>query len=183
MPRTETIDVGESLTSSLSFGTLISLSVVPKDIKKQWKRCGITANFLASSAIGNTKSTTVVSTIVNEILENAIKYSENDSIPVKIELGASSDILKCKITNWTSNAQASVVENYFSHLKSQDIHDLYYTQLEHAALDASNASQIGLIGVLHDYLLGMNCKIDYPENNSDLSQISITAKINLNEEQ
>jgi hypothetical protein len=183
MAPTETIVVGPStVTHTSTQSPPIQLSIRPQDLRNQWRRCGLTANFLANTPfISAPTVVSVVSTVVNEILENAIKFSESDTTPIQIQVSFTPDSIECEVMNWAKIADANNLSSYFQTLKTANIEDLYFLQLEKSATTTSNESHIGLVGVLHDYPVSLGCEIQGNDDSNSPRKVSIKAKINLNE--
>ncbi len=158
------------------------LSMLPCDLKRHWGRCGITANFLATSTeIPSPAAASIISTVINEILENSVKYSAIDTKPIDVELSIRNNTVECEVKNWARLEDATIIDSYFKIIHDKDIEDLYFLQLEKTATDSNNASQIGLLGVMHDYPVTLGCRIQTTADPITPFQISVKAKIYLNE--
>ncbi|NBV83068.1 hypothetical protein EBR57_02975 [bacterium] len=160
----------------------IRMSMLPGDLRQHWKRCGMTADFLGQSAASfQPRATTIISTVINELLENAIKYSATDEAPIDVALSVQNDTVHCEIKNWAKFEDANSMDSYFKAIETQDIDELYFLQLEKSATTTDHHSKMGLLGVIHDYPVTLGCQIRSTSDQLTPFQISINATINLSE--
>ncbi len=140
-----------------------SPSTAPR--KQRWGNNGLSADFLGDyfaaffpgdklpdSKIG--KQETVkgsVSFIANELLENAMKYSQDSSkLPVNIALCLYDRQLIFTVTNHTDCREAEKYQTFVHEITTSDLDELYTQKLELAATGAEG-SGMGLLIMLNDY--------------------------------
>ena len=68
----------------------IATEIVPVDLLAQWRRCGMISDFLAeylSYAFDRREvARSILSTVVNELVENVAKYSADKLVPARVSL-------------------------------------------------------------------------------------------------
>jgi hypothetical protein len=160
----------------------LRLSLLPRDIQASWTRCGLTANFLAGSpAVTSKKLFNVMSTVMNEILENAVKYSANPMMPIEVVQRFKNGLIECEVSNWARREDAEAIDAYFKAILGRDPDELFYTQLEQLDSTNKNQSQIGLIGMVRDYKVKLGCRIHITSDAVTPYQITVKAIINVTE--
>lgn len=158
---------------------MVTLTLLPKDLALYWQRCGITADFGASFAsfcfhnIDNVKNT--LSAILNELVENAVKYSLQKSKRVKITLFDHDNALFFEVENSISKNQWEVFNNEVDYLQCiNDIEDEYIKAMERSM--TGEESKLGLLTMLNDYKVELAiCFNSDKLNNRD---VKIQVKIN-----
>ncbi len=146
---------------------LFVLSFLPLDIFDNWDRCGDIADFIARYFHYNFKtpaSQSVISTVINELAENAVKYSRNKSSPIRIEARKRQDRLILRILNSIPRNQREHFTAVCRELFDMDLETLYLDKLTQGKDDRS-FSGIGLILLKKDYdaLIGFDFRAT-PEN-------------------
>jgi hypothetical protein len=134
--------------------------------QQRWRNYGLSADFLGDyfatffpgsnqveSPI-NQRDTVkgAVSYIANELLENAIKYTDESVVqPIVISLFLQAEQITFRVTNYTD---ADTAQRYMTFVQTltttADLDALYTHQLEQAAL-GSGHSQMGLLTMMSDY--------------------------------
>lgn len=133
--------------------------------KEYWRNNGISADFLGdyfASFFPITEDTqaiidkreeikATVSFIANELLENAMKYSDQSMLlPVSISLHLYEHELVFIAANHTHRDTAAIYQNFIKEIISFDIDELYTKQMEKAAMGESGSS-LGLLTMVNDY--------------------------------
>ncbi len=176
---------GDSIDFAGTHGLSDDLSidfVVPLELVNQWRRCGLVADFLARShalqLVCPKTALSVLSTIINELLENAVKFSKDRNKLVTISVRQSADVVRIEVINVTDEAQAAALEGFLFQLSETDPETLFFRKVESfAALDALQ-SGIGLLMILKDYHAGLGVKIS-PKPDEYLHEVSVTITINI----
>jgi hypothetical protein len=132
---------------------VILLKLTHADLLKIWKRCGLTANYgasyLASSCPEKKDVMNSVSMILNELLENAAKYSDEEmgSIELTITLSGNSAILQ--VDNIIDEQRYMIFRKFADKITScDDVNSLYMEKLQSFGDDDGMKSGIGLLTVL-----------------------------------
>ena len=133
----------------------------PIDLISYWKRCGIVSDFytqFCSESIEKVKDEYVsnyLSTIFNELIENAAKFSVWKDTDVIIELKSYFRLIKFTITNCIDQRGFDVfsdkLNRFFYRLgNNETIEDIYFNYLE--GKDANdNTSGLGYFMMMKDY--------------------------------
>jgi hypothetical protein len=166
-------DFPEDLPSSHEYLILgFSPSSVP--LQKRWRNNGLSADFIAdylttffpvkdidsSNSKRNAEIRSAVNYIANELLENAMKFSD-DSTPVgiSIQLQLHADRLIFLATNTMKPFEVKRFQATISDLVSHDPNDLFIQRIE-ANTNDSKSSGLGLITMMNDYLTRMGWKFE-----------------------
>ncbi len=148
----------------------VTITVRPIDLIAYWKRCGLMADFAAAFYSFTQDEPdiqeNIISTIFNELIENASKYSIKTNGEVSIHMKLYDAVLKIQVENFTSK------ENYlklYGHLKelseADDLDELYIKTLSEKS-DASSGSGIGLLLLAKDYKLKIGAQFRFNEDSN-----------------
>ncbi len=186
---------GEFLPEIPTSNEYLTLNFSPASAarKRRWEHNGISADFLgdyfaaffpgdaASESNINRKDTVkaVVSYIANELLENAVKFSERSAnLPISITLYLyEHEIIFC-VSNYASKMMADKYQQFIQELLNSDPDELYTRQLEKTAL-GNGQSNMGLLTMINDYDARLGWKFDYVDQQLEIVQISVLAHLNL----
>jgi hypothetical protein len=139
-----------------------SPSSVP--LQHRWRNNGLSADFLAdyvttffprdeadpASLARQTDIRGAVNYIANELLENAMKYSDELlARPTTIRLVLTADAILFTGTNATSGERGRAVLGFVRELAASDAGDMYVRQLERSA--ETGGSGLGLLTMINDY--------------------------------
>lgn len=154
----------------------------PIDMTTYWRRCGLTANFVAgfysycyeaSEAKAN-----ALSTIINELLENASKFSKAREGRIHVELKQYGNLLRIDVLNVASKALRETFEHFVDQLLSENVEELYFNTLE-TKEDGDTKSGLGLLMMLKDYPVRFG--YSFHEVDADTHEITVRAIINVEE--
>jgi hypothetical protein len=133
--------------------------------QRRWKNYGLSADFLGDyfaaffpgdavpDSLINLKDTVKasVSFIANELLENAVKYSDGSiNSPISITLYLYEQEIIFQITNCAAPAVAEKYQKFLQEIQSSNLEELYLQQLEKTAMEGEGSS-MGILTILHDY--------------------------------
>ena len=145
------------IISSFTAGSFkLKLFAVPLGLA--WKHCGITSDFLgdfysARADRGSVDANEIrhnVSYLVNEILENAVKFRTSGDIV--IDTSMEDDNFRLCVTNSISKAGALRFQDVLDRLQGRDPSDLLIERIERNAADPnSTGSGLGLLTLMGDY--------------------------------
>lgn len=166
----DTIGHFDLIPDSIPAEGAVTITVKPIDMIAYWKRCGLMADFAAAFYSYTQEEPeaqeNIISTIFNELIENASKYSVKTNGIVSISTKLYNTVLKIQIENYTSE------ENYlklYGHLKklteAEDLDELYIKILSEKA-DASAESGIGLLLLAKDYNLKIGAQFEHIEEDN-----------------
>ena len=173
-------------TGSTEF-LIMSFSSQTLPIKDRWRNSGLSANYLADywgtffpvhskSAVNEVQD--AVSFISNELLENALKFSqETDVSTIRISLYLFDDCLQFYVTNPISTTTAESFKAFLHRILKEDTHELYLALLEDRDQDSGLESRLGFLTILNDYGAKMGWKFETPNQPSDT--IIVTTMVQL----
>lgn len=144
---------------------IIGFSPTSIPIKQRWRNSGLSADFLADyvstfftsedddSDDKQAEIKDAVSYVANELLENAMKFSNDASKhPVGIGLHLEQDVVRFYVTNSVNPSQLNGFQSFIQEILSEDPDDLYLRQLEQNAEDENNSdSGLGFLTMINDY--------------------------------
>ncbi|NDC82290.1 hypothetical protein EB093_01310 [bacterium] len=157
--------LSQNTTHSLSsWGANFSIHyILSLDLVSQWRRCGHIADFLANYHVFNfkhpEKAFSALSTVTNELLENAIKFSTSPNKSVSLSLERYYKTILLKTVNSTKKKYADELNSFSSDLINFDPIQLFQSRLEEVATNPNSTSGIGLLSIINDYEAAVNTKI------------------------
>ena len=157
-------DISQARTQNQEF---LNLSFSPSSIpiKQRWRNNGLSADFLGdyfttffpkseedpASLRRQNEIKNAVSYIANELLENAMKFSDeglNHTISIRLLLDK--DRIFFSETNGVSREQADSFRAFINKMMNEDPNELYIQQLEENAMTDSSAG-LGYLTMVNDY--------------------------------
>ncbi|RAP32697.1 hypothetical protein DID77_04260 [Candidatus Marinamargulisbacteria bacterium SCGC AG-439-L15] len=165
------------------FLSQITLDFSPIDFISHWGRCGITANFLAQFQAENFENKTIssnqFSTIFNELIENAVKFSHHNAKKIYINIKNYGDKIYIEIENETTLKNVEAFSKNLETLFSNDPETLFINKILENA-EQKEASQLGLITIIKDF----NAKIGVKTAPIEYGKIySVCVKVILDSEE
>lgn len=154
--------------SDSDINSYLSFEFRPVDIMTKWQRCSLTADFIAHFELGgNTHpdNLNVLSSIINEFLENVIKFSRDKTQPVCLKIAGSEDSLLIETINQADESDAEHFIDFLTHFFNKDFapDEFFATQIEKGGnVGYAEGSQLGLYTVKHHYKadIGVTIKKD-----------------------
>ncbi|HEY9297573.1 MAG TPA: ATP-binding protein [Phormidium sp.] len=182
---------GEFLEEIPTSNEYLTLNFSPTSAarKRRWEHNGISADFLgdyfAAFFPGNTNSENkinrkaivkgVVSYIANELLENAVKYSDSSAnLPITITLYLYEQELIFNVTNYAHKVTVEKYQQFIHKLLNSDTDELYTRQLEKTAM-GTGESNMGLLTMINDYSARLGWKFQYQQQDSTIVQVDVIA--------
>lgn len=161
--------------------------------KKRWRNYGLSADFLgdyfANFFPGNddpaqpiNRRDTIkasVSYIANELLENAVKYSdETTDAAISITLYLYEEEMIFQVVNYANQSTATQYKTFIQTLLDSDLDEVYLQQLEQSAMGSSD-SQIGLLTMMQDYSAKFGWSFGPYTDNPQLVCVNVVARLSL----
>ena len=133
----------------------VFMRLKPIDLISHWKRCGMLSNFAAAFyAYAREESAfqeNVISTVFNELIENATKYSIRRGAEVAIHMMLYDAVLKVEIQNITTEHHFTKFKDHLQKLLNHsDLDELYFEIMSNKS-EGSTDSGIGLLLLIKDY--------------------------------
>jgi hypothetical protein len=118
----------------------------------------------------------IVNYIVNELLDNAVKYgwaSPPTAPLVTLQLCILNDVLRLYVSNPIHPRIVGSFQVYVQHLLTHDPATLYFQQMEGNAREGVQVSRLGLLSMLHDYHAQLAWKFVAPEPPAESLSVTI----------
>jgi len=140
----------------------LEVKIQPIDMVTYWKRCSAIADFVARFYNVNEKNhanENLISTVFNEIIENAAKYSTKRDSEIQVDVKLYNTILKIQVQNTCNKFHCETLENRMRILLSEDtdLNELYIQEMEQKA-NGTKESGIGLLMLLKDFQISLGLK-------------------------
>jgi hypothetical protein len=163
-------------------------------IQIRWKTNGLSADFLGdyvrnffpgdTTADINKQSEVrhAVSFIANELLENAMKYSDDSAgQPVNLEVHLFSDRLIFLSKNSVRPKTIDQFQEYLQEITSGDVSEMYINQIEKSVSeeDHPNGSGLGFLTMMMDYEASLGWKFEKANNNADVTMVTTMVQLPL----
>ncbi|GBF43833.1 histidine kinase-like ATPase [Leptospira ellinghausenii] len=154
--------------------SIIEIHLKPLDLMRYWRRIGILSDFIGyfygfsflpnvptdSMDMKNSEIVNSISTVFNELLENAAKYSYDKKADIEISLIHRGKSFEMLVRNKTNESNVSAYETSLKEIFSaKDLEKLYFQKIESNDPESSR-SGIGLIMVLKDYPVEMEVTLE-----------------------
>lgn len=161
--------------------------------KRRWSNYGLSADFLgdyfAAFFPGDTVENSplnrretvkaAVSYIANELLENAVKYSDEVvKRPISISLYLYEDKIIFQSINHTSPAIADKYCRFIQQVLTSDLDELYTQQLEQTAL-GNGESNMGLLTMMNDYAARFGWQFQTSDSIPDTVQVNVLVHLDI----
>lgn len=151
-------------------GEQLSLTMHPDSFALRWSVCGLTANFAAEyfvellddsamQAPQRAETLSAVSYVVNELIENAVKFNVGGDVGVSI--GIDRRDLVCEVTNQIAAESAPELRAKLAELASGDPGELMLARVEaNAELGEEGGSGLGFLLIMNDYGTSLGWKLE-----------------------
>lgn len=162
-------------------------------IKLRWKTNGLSADFLgdyvrnffpgdtSANISKQTEIAAAVSFIANELLENAMKYSdESAGQPVNLEVHLFSDHLIFLSKNSVHQDAIASFQSYIQEITTGDISEMYINQVERGVTNEEEGnSGLGYFTMMMDYEATLGWKFDQAQTNSHVTMVTTIVQLPL----
>ena len=172
-----TVHVGDTIDAENGVESAFNVRFLPLDMFDDWRRGSVLSDFTAEYFKHNFPSveqTGLISTVVNELVENAVKFTSNNSLPVELTLKKASGKLLIQISNIVPQNRSQPFMAVCRELFEKDLDELYVKRLDQGRAD-KESSGLGLLLIRKDYSskLGFNFRFD----DDDTVQVAVTAEL------
>ncbi len=150
-------DFGQTAASNGGDATRFRLKLMAEPLDLSWHHCGITSDFIGEyfsracgGQIDDVDARHSISYMINEILENAVKFRHGGNIEIHSSLQA--DTFEIQITNCVDRQTAARFQELLTELLRREPGELLLERIEENALDPdSSGSGLGLLTLMSDY--------------------------------
>lgn len=161
-------------------GTLrLSIQLPIGEIMEHWSRCGLLANFGASYlAVGCATRKNIansLSFIINELLENAAKYSQPKEGRISIALLEKDSAITIEIQNSILPSQIEGLDELARRMIDQDYVNTRYIEMmiANASAKSPTKSGIGLLTIVSYFKADMSFRIAGTEGGGSLFSVQV----------
>lgn len=159
--------------------------------KRRWSSYGLSADFLGDyfaaffpgDEVSNSKINrrdtvkAAVSYIANELLENAVKYSdETANLPISITLYLYEQAIIFQVTNYATLSSVEKYRRFIQELVNSNPDELYTQQLEKTATGMGH-SNMGLLTMINDYSAQFGWQFQSLINQTNVIRVSVMAHL------
>jgi hypothetical protein len=191
---------GTFTTDDFSAGEeYLTLSFSPNSAarNRRWGNYGLSADFLGDYFAAffpgdavcdspiNRRDTVkaAVSYIANELIENAVKYSEASAKqPISISLYLYEEQIVFQAVNCANKAEVDRYQSFIRELLSSNLDELYVQQLEKTAT-GNGESNMGILTMINDYGACFSWKFqqldDTVADASDIIQVNVLVRLDV----
>jgi hypothetical protein len=112
----------------------IRVEVVPIDLVTEWRRCGIVSDFAAAylewAFTRRSAARSVLSTVVNELVENAAKFSVDNRVHTDVTIRFYGELLHAEVHNHASEEHVARLAEVLDDLARSTPEDVFRRRLE-----------------------------------------------------
>ena len=178
---------GEPRPASFEAATRLTFFDGPLDLG--WVHAGATADFLgtffadlgAKSGLDGNDARHGISYLVNELVENAVKFRAPDAGEVVIETRLDGANFELVLSNLSAEETAARFQAILEEIVSRDPGELLIERIEaNAADDSSTGSSLGILTLMNDYGVRLNWTFE-PNAGGTLVRVETYAALPLSE--
>ncbi|MGB3533596.1 MAG: ATP-binding protein [Microcoleaceae cyanobacterium] len=162
-------------------------------LQKRWRNNGLSANFIADYVTtfipqidSNTSGSNplaelkdAVGFIANELLENAMKFSDPQSdYPINIQVHLNPDKLFFSVENSIVNSAIEPFKDYIQKLQSFDPEELYIHQVEQN-LENDTSSRLGYLMMMNDYAAQIGWQFKTAQLHPAVTTVTTVVSLNI----
>ncbi len=169
--------MGDAIQIKQDYKEKLYLSIIPTTISAHWEKVSDVANFVAEFYHHDFQDQSIqnnISTILNELVENAVKFSHIQNRNIDIYAFSDGDELIFQVTNSISEKSWNNLEKIHHEMETTDLKTLYLKRINNLAMNKAGTG-IGLILLKKDYRVDINFSLDKKEKNDYL--LTTTAKM------
>lgn len=146
----------------------LQITLYPRDFLGTWRRCGMTADYLAgflACQLDNfDHALNVLSTVLNELVENCVKFSVDPNAAVSLEVASYGNVLTLQARNAATPTQSAQFAEFLRQLLTEDTTALLWSQIdlkegELFSADEDAGSGLGLITITKDFMADLGVQI------------------------
>jgi hypothetical protein len=139
------------------------------DMSRNWRRCGLTADFLAryysyyfpyrekaTDRISRETAENNIAYILNELIENTAKYSDAADKDVEVRVSLRESDMLFEVSNSVTEQRAESFLRLARGLLEGNTEELYVAQLE----KNTDSSGLGYLTMINDYGVSLGFRVD-----------------------
>ena len=160
-----------------------SIELPALSIVAHFRRCGLTADWLAAFMAYDFEhresATSILSTVINELLENAVKFSAPSAEPIQLSVRHYGAKVRIEVRNPTDGARVDALKKHFARLETEDPDALFASLVERASEKGSPG--VGLLILRRDYAASVGVKVESAEGRDDAAVVSVQVERDVEE--
>jgi len=176
--------LGDAHTENSAKARQYRVLLVADKLDIGWHHCGTTSDFLgeyfsraAGGAIDVVDARHSIGYVLNEILENAVKFRATGNIEIACSLEDTK--FEALVTNHVTDASCATFKELLTGLLDRDPGELLLERIEANALDPdSSGSGLGILTLMNDYDARLGWRFD-AEHANGMVQLTTIAKFKL----
>ena len=157
----------------------LGITLVPIDLIEEWTRCGETADymarFLAHDFPDRETASVVLATVINELVENAAKFSTDKTTPARVVVRQFGDRVAIEATNIAAASQASSFGVTVARIVAGDPEALFAERVAHPP-DVGGPG-VGLIVLRKDYGASIDLRIEPDAQHAELMCVQVNVSV------
>ena len=177
-----TVRLGDKIDFTDGVDSSFTVRFLPLDMFDNWQRGSVLSDFTANYFRHNFPSEEqfgLISTVVNELVENAVKFTANNSLPVDLTLKKAMGRMLLQAANTVPIHRAQPFMAVCRELFEKDLDELYLERLKQDSTDR-DASGLGLLLIRKDYSSKLSFEFRFDEDNT--VRVTATAELAFGED-
>lgn len=173
----EVFEIGDKIDFEAGVENHFAVTFLPLDVFDDWDRGGKMANFIAEyfrPEFGDEESMNLISTASNELIENAVKFSRNNSTPIELVVRKRGDTLLIRAENTIPRHRRESFLATCKELFESDLEELYLKRIEDS-FDDPERSGIGLILMKKDY--DTQLRFDFSTDENQVNKVAVILEL------
>jgi hypothetical protein len=178
----KSIVIGQYHSNFNQSGRELYLCISPGDVYDSWRRCGMVSDFashyMSMEYEEAKKVSNSLSFIVNELLENAVKYSGDGNEKIYITLvGTEDHEIVCQVENGVNSDQYERLQRIAQQfLDREEVKQKYIRALTDDRMKEKE-SGIGLMTIVSYFNVQISMKLTEPEKSRFRTSIQVRANV------
>ena len=172
-----TVRLGDKIDLAEGVDSSFTVRFLPLDMFDNWQRGSVLSDFIAAYFRHNfpkDEEYGLISTVVNELVENAVKFTTNNSLPVELTLKKAPGRMLIQAANIVPVNRCQPFMAVCRELFEKDLDELYMERIKQDRTD-SDASGLGLLLIRKDYSSKLSFEFRFDED----STVRVTATAEL----
>lgn len=123
------------------------------------------SNYIYNSDENIDSLTNMVSTVMNELLENSVKFAYHDSSLIEIQIGSLNETIFMQVTNCIDHDQYKRFTSYLDYFFNEEsLEDKYLKRMHDIEKQNAINSEIGLLLILHSFPISISYHFSEEDN-------------------
>lgn len=149
---------------------ILEICVKTKDIIQYWNKCGLISDFgsfyISMNYPDNKNISNSISFVLNELIENAVKYSLGGDNIIKIYLTKKNKQIIMDVINLINKNQFEILRKVFEDLEEPQMANKIYIERLGSLTDSQEDSGIGLLSIINFFKGKFSAKFQEVTNNT-----------------